>query len=1266
MRTSTVNISKMLLTVVVVCIMVMCCFLAIAQGNASVAYADTSAFEFYQGKYDAYTDSDSFSYQNVTYTIGDYSGNAALSTGNATLTYDSDASGGYALSVSGDNAITQIVPKELFQNNGDFTYIGKEYGFFINTTDYVPAGNKKSTVMVFDIATANTGLDTNAGVVEIKVEPLFQRQFVYLSPTNTQFRFANRATTDSIRYADYNISGEGYIVPCADLTLDTTLQAYVFRWTGDVQEYYLKDISYLMMLLNEQDPNEGNGGVHYDPYEDTGSYFTYFDYKYDGTTRRNGEFPKDEAIDFGLEVVDVILSTVLDLFIPGSGAVKDVIDCGMKIGGQITAAYNFGVGLSNWGEPEDVDISNGKITAKNYFANRDDQIEAYGKIVKAAGTLINTTEDEDSVWYKVGDSTTGYFQIGHSALNNQHKNLTRLVRQIGVKVVRETGEEVDAAIGSYNYMLREPQYKSLQIEEDKYLYLLDDGANYFMFSPQYTSDYCFVFETTEDISLKINGTQHVGQIESGTRVFDVRLAGGADYNIIVENHSGCMMAPFHVETFDEMSGIELGTDEYIVKISGSGMKRINVTGGTKINAVKELDATGQLINSSRVRNDLSTNSLDMMMDGEYYLILQNETAANTSITYTSVPSIGLEDADINELSIPFSAAGGMKYVRFTATGNETKGYVFSLCDADGNGIDVGANYRVYKADGTQIGNMYPLEIGSYYISLPAGDYYVGFYVNGEINSVLKVEESDVAFRWQVEYIDANGVKKEIPATTNQDTLIDSVTLPLLPIQGQFKFTLWINDAIPISNYYTELSTSDFINFSSYGIVFVESECPLGTTFRIEGTVPDNVHATFKHRIDVTVKLVMDEFAFDESVDYENAMAFSWTNQPLVQGYKFSIHYGGTGALIKTVENTAITKIDVLSDLITKHPTSAYVQLDQVKVNGNYISVADASKVVFSGTNKLDLNCMYSRVETKRVLLIFTTTYYYIANELQLYNIRNDQSYTRYLDNDITLSETWTPIPELTCSIYGQGHKIKNLSFYIGSGAPSPTNIGLVGVNKGFITNLIIDGVSVTGAEGQHFEPWYYIGAIAGQNEGNITLCRVTGSMSVHRAFSALGGIAGKNTGMIATSYFGMLDSARSYIYGNGDVGGIAGQSTGTISSCYTENADIRHYAIYESHSAGGIVGYCSGGKILSSAVHNINISNANPEPVNNTWFAPKMGMIVGHIEDGVIQSVGMANSTYGYGGLTAVTRANSFNGGWPFYGLMTNTQVDDNMNQNGP
>ena len=49
-----------------------------------------------------------------------------------------------------DDPIVQIVPKELFFIQGEHLYMGKEYGFFVNTVKTI-GGDSYADVLVFDI-----------------------------------------------------------------------------------------------------------------------------------------------------------------------------------------------------------------------------------------------------------------------------------------------------------------------------------------------------------------------------------------------------------------------------------------------------------------------------------------------------------------------------------------------------------------------------------------------------------------------------------------------------------------------------------------------------------------------------------------------------------------------------------------------------------------------------------------------------------------------------------------------------------------------------------------------------------------------------------------------------------------------------------------------------------------------------------------------------------------------------------------------------------
>lgn len=49
-----------------------------------------------------------------------------------------------------DNPIVQIVPRELFAHRGEYFYMGKEYGFYVNTRANTQYGNV-STVFVLNV-----------------------------------------------------------------------------------------------------------------------------------------------------------------------------------------------------------------------------------------------------------------------------------------------------------------------------------------------------------------------------------------------------------------------------------------------------------------------------------------------------------------------------------------------------------------------------------------------------------------------------------------------------------------------------------------------------------------------------------------------------------------------------------------------------------------------------------------------------------------------------------------------------------------------------------------------------------------------------------------------------------------------------------------------------------------------------------------------------------------------------------------------------------
>ena len=75
----------------------------------------------------------------------------------------------------------QIVPRELFAHRGEYFYMGKEYGFYVNTRANTQYGNV-STVFVLNVY-ADTSLSDN-DFAKIRIEPLFCYEFYYLTGQN--------------------------------------------------------------------------------------------------------------------------------------------------------------------------------------------------------------------------------------------------------------------------------------------------------------------------------------------------------------------------------------------------------------------------------------------------------------------------------------------------------------------------------------------------------------------------------------------------------------------------------------------------------------------------------------------------------------------------------------------------------------------------------------------------------------------------------------------------------------------------------------------------------------------------------------------------------------------------------------------------------------------------------------------------------------------------------------------------------------------------
>lgn len=186
-------------------------------------------------------------------------------------------------------------------------------------------------------------------------------------------------------------------------------------------------------------------------------------------------------------------------------------------------------------------------------------------------------------------------------------------------------------------------------------------------------------------------------------------------------------------------------------------------------------------------------------------------------------------------------------------------------------------------------------------------------------------------------------------------------------------------------------------------------------------------------------------------------------------------------------------------------------------------------------------------------------YYEIANAGQLYwyeqlvNVYGINYVPAKLVKDINIPLTasqggnipdWTPINALYAEFDGQGHSISGL--YVDS---DDMYVGFYGYSGYYpIKNLIITD--------SYFKGSYAVGAFAGYNQGEISNCGVTDTVTVTGEGSYVGALVGDNSNYITSSY-ALANS-------------IAGYCGGYISNCYyigTEEADSNNGTTAKSSEA---------------------------------------------------------------------------------------------------
>ena len=274
-----------------------------------------------------------------------------------------------------ENRIIEIVPRELFTQMGSFLYVGKEYGFYINTGyDNLVIMDYCSDVFVFDIEHQSQMGNNTRG--EFEIVPLFQA------------RYATRYRSNNTLFDSFYITDSDNIV---------VLHPY---W--EASNYYLSDIEVNLLLQNANQLNMGDSG--YSVQNDSGAYFIGFDVI--GTPV---EYYDPYAItdiqlkEAGYLILEYAIGTIEFLHI------GDIVSGGILVH-DLLEIFNSNFSFKGT-------VRNGYVQKVAYYIQPNLQLENYGNYVKAIRAKSSTNDALGLALFRDGDTQYNLNGIQDSRFN---------------------------------------------------------------------------------------------------------------------------------------------------------------------------------------------------------------------------------------------------------------------------------------------------------------------------------------------------------------------------------------------------------------------------------------------------------------------------------------------------------------------------------------------------------------------------------------------------------------------------------------------------------------------------------------------------------------------------------------------------------------------------------------------------------------------------------------------------------------------------------
>lgn len=1136
--------------------------------------------------------------------------------------------------INGDDYITNIIPRELFMSSNQYVYIGEKYGFFINTVYEDYRKGYESTIILFDVNISE--ISSQDYMLDIQIQPIYSMVYAYVTNTQTAMKIRNFANDDynaeqlCLLYFSEGVSNA--VIPIIRAFKRSNVSSITNYVQYAQSEHYLAcDISFAASLYNVNSLNIGDTGYSVD--EDYGYFFTGNSYHYSASHIESAD------VTSGIKNITSSITSAVLGYVPFLGDAISVADNLFTLASGVNALSSqitYNTTNENFVYP-DLALYNTRATQKQH----------YNTLVKGSEILINSP-DSERLYFLINDYVRGTFNFSHTdKADGSSAEYNQLKLTVAMKIYNADGGLVDYFISdNLVFDINAPSTTAMQLFDDADFYITPGGAQSFSFVPPYNAKYDFAVPTGCD--LYVDNVKVTAQNGKYQKV----LPAGQACAIELKNVGNTLAyGGWSIDVAD--SAASLSVDNTALPYSGlymhkytpsqSGVYNLVTSTNAKIDDIYTYNSANKTFNSVFSQETyVITENLDVFLSAntEYYIILDKTQDVTTNVTFNAASLTATLSVGTNT-GISVNASDNFKFFKFVVPSGSVQDYSFiftGMTDVnhayDFRLLDQNANYVLVET----LSNGY-LKAKSL---TPGATYYLGVKANIAKTFSVDITAEQVTTCWKIY---ENGI-------LIHNSGASTVTLKN---NSTYEVEFWINDAVKadVIQLDSDYLGSQGITINNFtGEIQISAERNDGTTFAIIGTASDDSQPFESQTL--TVGVVYNENLVTlNQIDYVNKCLVSWT-QYSDDSPSITYQISGTtetGTTFSSSGTVSGNSIDMLPYLVQQKALSNVVfSITSIQVphgsNGNAMAQLSGKSI--------SINCKYSHIESEK-LIFSTITYYQIANELHLHNLRNDLGTRKRLDNDIEINNftSWTPIPTFTGFLYGGGFKISGVSIFINSGNSVPQNIGFIGENNGGLSGLYLEDLEITSAEDLVSTRVIYVGGLVGTNadQGVIGACTVVGTITVYRTNSFVGGVVGYSNSQngISECVFGAVNKS-STITGYGFSGGIIGYSSAIVMDCSVKYATINHYvASQDLKGIGGIVAFCDSTTISDSSIENSSMFIYYKSDHLRSDAVPVAGYILGcYKTDYNIDGYTVTNCTNNKNQVT--NKSKCFSGSYGLYG----------------